>query len=151
MAVTVKALNTDKIYAIKRTYDTLEYPLYQPGSARAVRIRAGGHAAHRLEALDRLHLTRCLDIKVNHQPGNILSYPEDVTQGGEPIHLRRRAVLDTFAQDEFELSDSSDYKYTLTQERMDGGQRFDAEGLERRRHARGRREDARDRRGQGWR
>ena len=29
--MTVKARNTDKIYAIKREYDTLEYPVYAPG------------------------------------------------------------------------------------------------------------------------
>jgi hypothetical protein len=115
--VTVKAMNTDTIYAIMRTYDTLEYPLYQPGSLNP----SGFVLAVTPHTVSKRWIDSdspaALDIKMNHQPGNILSYPEDVTKSENPF-ISTTGGLETFAHDEFELSDSTDYKYTLTQKRM---------------------------------
>ena len=115
--VTVKSLNSDKIYAIKRTYDTLEYPLYQPGSENP--------SGYVLAVTPHTVSKRWIDssspaaaeLRTNHQPGNILSYPENVTKAENPF-ISPTGGLDSFAHDEFELSDSSDYKYALTQKRM---------------------------------
>jgi hypothetical protein len=115
--VTVKSLNSDKIYAITRTYDTLEYPLYQPGSENP----SGYVLAVTPHTVSKRWIDSsspaAADLRTNHQPGNILSYPENVTKAENPF-ISTTGGLDSFAHDEFELSDSSDYKYALTQKRM---------------------------------
>ena len=115
--VTVKSLNSDKIYAIIRKYDTLEYPLYQPGSTDP----SGYVLAVTPHTISKRWIDSsspsAADIRTNHQPGNILSYPNDVTKTENPF-ISTTSGVDTFAHDEFELSDSSDYKYALTTKRM---------------------------------
>ena len=115
--VTVKSLNSDKIYAIVRKYDTLEYPLYQPGSANP----SGYVLAVTPHTVSKRWIDSsspaAADIRTNHQPGNILSYPNDVTTAENPF-ISATSGVDSFAHDEFELSDSSDYKYALTTKRI---------------------------------
>ncbi len=122
--VTVKALNTDKIYAIKRAYDTLEYPLYQPGEENP----SGYVLAETPHTVQKRWVDSsspdAVDLKSNHQPGNILSYPEDRTEAENPFisptfdENGNPVGPSAFAGDEFELSDSSDYKYELTSQRL---------------------------------
>ena len=122
--VKVKALNTDKIYAIKRAYDTLEYPIYQPGGTRpnAYVMATTPHTVSK-RWID-INSPDAVNLNVNHQPGNILSYPEDVSDAENPFispTARDEAspLVGAFAdRQEFELSDSSSYTYTLTQEKV---------------------------------
>ena len=123
VTVTVKARNTDKIYAIKREYDTLEYPVYAPGIAEPAQfvLSTTPHTMAR-QWIDSSS-PEALDLRVTHQPGNILSYPEDRLSGENPFisptdNPAGGTFADTFAKDDFELSDFSDYTYQLTDERM---------------------------------
>ncbi len=123
VTVNVKARNTDKIYAMRRAYDTLEYPLYQPGSATP-RSSCSPSTPHTLSRrwIDSSS-PDALELGVNHQPGNILSYPEDLTEAENPFISPTKGTDDvtktTFGKDEFELSDSSDYSYSLTKSKVD--------------------------------
>ena len=123
VTVNVKARNTDKIYAMRRAYDTLEYPLFQPGEAEPDEYLL----ASTPHTLSRRWIDSsspdAVEIGVNHQPGNILSYPEDLSEGENPFISPTIGTDDltktTFGQDEFELSDSSDYSYSLTKSKVD--------------------------------
>lgn len=125
VTVQVKAQNTDKIYAVKRYFDTLEYPLFQPGIGvpSAFVVSATPHTVSR-KWIDSSS-PDAVDFNTNHQPGNILSYPENRTKVENPFISSTDPVgpddpphPDTFVQDDFELSDSSNYEYGLTKERM---------------------------------
>lgn len=122
VTVNVKARNTDKIYAMRRAYDTLEYPLYQPGQADPEYLLASTPHTLSRRWIDSSS-PDALELGVNHQPGNILSYPEDLTQGENPFISPTEGTdgltKTTFGQDEFELSDSSDYSYALTKSKVD--------------------------------
>lgn len=127
----VKALNTDKVFAIKRTYDTLEYPIYWPGTTQPYGyvLATTPHTISK-RWLD-INSPDAVNLNVNHQPGNILSYPEDVSEQENPFlspSVREDKDEDdpsvsTFAdRQEFEISDSSSYEYTLSQEKVDNVQ-----------------------------
>ena len=121
--VNVKARNTDKIYVFRRAYDTLEYPLYQPGATEPDGFLLAT-TPHTLSQrwIDSSSPT-ALDLRVNHQPGHILSYPEDLSEDENPFISptlgANDEILSTFGRDEFEISDSSDYSYALTRGRVD--------------------------------
>ena len=121
--VTVKSRDTDKIYAIRRAYDTFEYPLYQPGGDEPIQylLSATPHTISR-RWLDSSS-PDAVDVATNHQPGNILSYPENAGAEENPFAHPTQGTngqdIDTFAHEEFELSDFSDYEYRMTDERMD--------------------------------
>ena len=121
--VNVKARNTDKIYAIRRAYDTLEYPIYQPGGTEpsGYVLTTTPHTVSK-RWID-INSPDAVDLNVNHQPGNILSYPEDLSEAENPFVSPtakddQSPPVGTFAQQEFELSDFSDFTYTLTQEKV---------------------------------
>ncbi len=122
VTVNVKARNTDKIYAIRRAYDTLEYPLYQPGAAEPEYVLASTPHTLSKRWIDSSS-PEAITLGVNHQPGNILSYPEDLSTDENPFISPTEgtdaATKTTFGRDEFELSDSSDYNYTLTKSKVD--------------------------------
>lgn len=115
VSVAVKALNTDKIFVLYRQYDVLQYPIYQPGTFEAV----GWLAAITPQTLRRRWLdsnsAEASGYRQVHEPGNVLSYPRVVPSGssGAPF-----LASNPFARDEFELSDSTDYAYELTTDRM---------------------------------
>jgi Fibronectin type III domain len=123
----VKALNTDKVYVIKRTYDTLEYPVYQPGGTqpKGYVLATTPHTVAK-RWLD-INSPDAVNLNVNHQPGNILSYPEDVSEQENPFlspsgrgDPDKDPLVSTFAdREEFELSDSSSYEYTLSHGKVD--------------------------------
>ena len=121
--VNVKARNTDKIYAIRRAYDTLEYPIYQPGGTQpsAYVLTTTPHTITK-RWID-INSPDAVDLNVNHQPGNILSYPEDLTEQENPFISptakdAQSPLVGPFAEQEFELSDFSDFTYTLTKEKV---------------------------------
>lgn len=121
--VNVKARNTDKIYAIRRAYDTLEYPVYQPGGTEpsAYVLTTTPHTITK-RWID-INSPDAVDLNVNHQPGNILSYPEDLSDKENPFISPtakddQSPPVGAFAQQEFELSDFSDFTYTLTKEKV---------------------------------
>ncbi len=121
--VNVKARNTDKIYAIRRAYDTLEYPIYQPGGTQpsAYVLTTTPHTITK-RWID-INSPDAVDLNVNHQPGNILSYPEDLTEQENPFISptakdAQSPPVGPFAEQEFELSDFSDFTYTLTKEKV---------------------------------
>jgi hypothetical protein len=122
--VNVKARNTDKIYAIKRTYDTLEYPIYQPGGTKPYAyVMATTPHTESKRWID-INSPDAINLNVNHQPGNILSYPEDITDEENPFISPtspdgNSPLVGAFAPQEFELSDFSDFTYTLTQDKVD--------------------------------
>lgn len=122
VTVNVKARNTDKIYAMRRAYDTLEYPLYQPGVAAPEYLLASTPHTLSRRWIDSSS-PDALELGVNHQPGNILSYPEDLSEAENPFIDPTEGTdgftKTTFGQDEFELSDSSDYSYALTKSKVD--------------------------------
>ncbi len=122
VTVNVKARNTDKIYAMRRAYDTLEYPLYQPGTADPEFLLASTPHTLSRRWIDSSS-PDALELGVNHQPGNILSYPEDLSEQENPFISPTEGTdgftKTTFGQDEFELSDSSDYSYALTKSKVD--------------------------------
>ena len=154
VSVTVNARKTDKIFAIRRAYDTLEYPFYKPGTPQP----QGFLLAITPHTLDKRWIDssspEAADLMVNHQPGNILSYPENGSQEENPfisptLDLSGGLVgPSTFARDQFEISGDSDYTYSLTQARSAGGRGLSDEGLECWCHCRRGRQDRRDRRNQ---
>ena len=123
VTVNVKARNTDKIYAIRRAYDTLEYPLYQPGASEPEEYLLATTPHTLSQRWIDSSSPAAVDLGVNHEPGNILSYPEDLSTAENPFISPTEgtdaATKTTFGRDEFELSDSSDYNYTLTKSKVD--------------------------------
>lgn len=123
VTVNVKARNTDKIYAMRRAYDTLEYPLYQPGSGSPDEFLLATTPHTLSQRWIDSSSPDATEIGVNHQPGNILSYPEDLSTAENPFISPTEGTdsltKTTFGRDEFELSDSSDYSYTLTRSKVD--------------------------------
>ena len=118
VSVAVDALNTDKIYAITRQYDLLEYPIYEHGDDEPDNW-LGGVTPHTLTKrwIDS-NSSQAFGYRQTHEPGNILSYPTDIPAGGSSTAEVPFLDSKVFAPDEFELSDSSSYEYELTQERL---------------------------------
>jgi hypothetical protein len=120
--VTVKARNTDKIYAIRRAYDTLEYPLFQPGATSASGYIMTTTPTTISKRWIDINSPDAVGIDVNHQPGNILSYPENISTAENPFIAPETnasgQVIEAFAPQEFELSDFSDFSYALTQDKV---------------------------------
>ncbi len=122
--VNVKARNTDKIYAIRRAWDTLEYPVFQPGDASpSFYILTTKPYTVSKRWLD-INSPDAINLDVNHEPGNILSYPEDISTAENPFISPTQKdpndpVVEAFAPQEFELSDFSDFTYSLTTEKVD--------------------------------
>ena len=120
--VTVKARNTDKIYAIRRAYDTLEYPLFQPGATNASGYILTTTPTTISKRWIDINSPDAVNIDVNHEPGNIFSYPENISLAENPfISPEVNAsgqTIEAFAPQEFELSDFSDFSYSLTQEKV---------------------------------
>lgn len=116
--VSATAKNTDQAYVVDKQYDILEYPLYGPDDdpeaegdeARIVTVRP---VVTRRRWIDVNSLTS--KVRTNHQPGNLLSYikPEDIRE--VPFVA---AGTRTFGEDEFQITPTSDFTYSLTHEKI---------------------------------
>lgn len=116
--VSATAKNTDQAYVIDKQYDILEYPLYGPDDdpeadgdeARIVTVRP---VVTRRRWIDVNSLTS--KVRTNHQPGNLLAYikPEDIRE--VPFVA---AGTRTFGEDEFQITPTSDFTYSLTHEKI---------------------------------
>lgn len=116
--IAVVAKNTDWAYVLHKQYDSLEYPLYTPNDDPTTATDDGHVLVVRPVVQSRRWIdvnSQASNIRTAHQTGNLLSYakPEDVD------HFPYVAVgTNTFGADSFQISPTSDFTYSLDQEKV---------------------------------